>query len=676
MRSRSWRRRSRSGTRTSRSGSCRCSRSRQNRALFASLFGQQRVRRPGRFTHRAGRQRPEPSRRRPAWALLGLARAARAAARRERAPQRAPRAGAGGVSVRPPPPRAAARPRLLRRRRASPRLRARRPRAGRARSRTTTSASARSTRTSASGSSPAAAPGRPGAGAARARRAARLPARAAALLVQPRRLATRRAAVTCRRSASQAQNALAGLITGGRERAGALDRGEPARRADRDDARGGQRDADADAGPRRRLLPAGDRRGPGERRREAEPRARAAAAPPRASPGFNKDARGGFGFGKGRGAQGRRLRVLMGVSFLTPLDALFALAGLVPLAALVLARRRADAGAAGARGSRRRAGMRSRRSSSRSRSSPRCSVSPPHSRSSSTSSSSRSAPTRRSYFVFDTSLSMSARASLHCADAARPGEARRAAPPPRPRRPAGRARVDDRPDAAEPAAHDRPRPDRADARASRSGSTGRRRASGTRGRATTLQALLPIGDSHFYSTGVTHRILVVFTDGESSRLPPSYAIAARATPVVPPFLVHVWSRERARLRARPARPPLPARPAGGDELAAAVRLASRTAGSSSENQIGQVATAIHAAAGPATAHTTVQQYARVALAPWFVLAGCRPARASCSGAATSSSAARAPLLPAGEAVPRAPATGPVRYSRAGGVARRTPARRS
>ncbi len=309
----------------------------------------------------------------------------------------------------------------------------------------------------------------------------------------------------------------------------------------------------------------------------------------------------------------------MGVSFLTPLDGLFVLAGLVPLAAFTLARRRAAE-------VQRTLGIATPR---------RIAVAPVvvslallpallgvaaaqpvvvHEQQLS------QRADAQLYFVFDTSLSMSARASLH--SPTRLERAKRAALrilPGLGDLPVGLASMTDRTlpsllpttdlglierTLAQSIGIDRPPPSLR-----------------YRGRATTLQALLPIGDSHFFSTGVTRRILVVFTDGESSGLPPSYAIAARGV-LVPPFLVHVWSaNESVYVHGRPDRRYQP--DPRGDGLLQ--RFASLTHGRAfEENQIGQVASAIHAAAGSATAHTAVQQYARVALAPWFVLAGAVP----------------------------------------------------
>ena len=51
---------------------------------------------------------------------------------------------------------------------------------------------------------------------------------------------------------------------------------------------------------------------------------------------FGPDARGGFGSGGSHGSRSRRRRLLIGISFLTPLAGLFALTAAVPLAALAL----------------------------------------------------------------------------------------------------------------------------------------------------------------------------------------------------------------------------------------------------------------------------------------------------------------------------------------------------
>ncbi len=60
-----------------------------------------------------------------------------------------------------------------------------------------------------------------------------------------------------------------------------------------------------------------------------------------------------------------------------------------------------------------------------------------------------------------------------------------------------------------------------------------------RGRATSFQALVPLVESHFFSQGVQRRLLVVFTDGEATKISPylSITLHRRVTPV----FVHVWA---------------------------------------------------------------------------------------------------------------------------------------
>jgi len=309
----------------------------------------------------------------------------------------------------------------------------------------------------------------------------------------------------------------------------------------------------------------------------------------------------------------------MDISFLTPVDALFALAAVVPLAALLLAHRRASEvwqalslaapraravapvvvslvllpallGVAAAQP----VVVRERQLSQRA--------------------------DAQAYFVFDTSLSMSARAGLHATS--RLERAKREAlrlVPSLGDLPVGLASMTDRTlpsllpttdlglidrTVTEAIGIDRPPPSQQYS-----------------DRATTLRALLPIGDSHFYSPGVKHRILVVFTDGESSRLPPSFALSIRDT-AVPPFLVHVWAPDEhvyahGRVDRRYHSDP--------SSALLLQQFATLTHGRVfEEDQMGQLASAIHAAAGNTTARTTVRQYARVPLAPWFVLAGFAP----------------------------------------------------
>lgn len=142
------------------------------------------------------------------------------------------------------------------------------------------------------------------------------------------------------------------------------------------------------------------------------------------------------------------------------------------------------------------------------------------------------------------------------------------------------------------------------------------------GRATTFEALLPLVDSHFYAQGVQRRLLVVFTDGESATISPYLDITLHRQ--VTPVFVHVWA-DGERIFGANGRPDPKYRSDPGS-AAALDQLAVLTGGrhSFSEQQAGQVARAAREAVGFAGTRSRVDAYARVALAPWFVLAGVVP----------------------------------------------------
>jgi hypothetical protein len=143
-----------------------------------------------------------------------------------------------------------------------------------------------------------------------------------------------------------------------------------------------------------------------------------------------------------------------------------------------------------------------------------------------------------------------------------------------------------------------------------------------RNRATTLQALLPIADSHFFSQKATHRLLVVFTDGEASALPSSFRFSGELSHLPSPILVHVWAPdERIFVHGRPDRRYV-SDPTSIDSLQT---FASLTRGRVfGEDEFGPLAATLHAAAGSASATTRIEAHARVPLAPWFVLGGILP----------------------------------------------------
>jgi hypothetical protein len=142
-----------------------------------------------------------------------------------------------------------------------------------------------------------------------------------------------------------------------------------------------------------------------------------------------------------------------------------------------------------------------------------------------------------------------------------------------------------------------------------------------RGRATTFSALYPIGRSNFYSPGVRHQILVVFTDGEDAPLGSIGLTLARAMTVHPDF-VHVWGpTERIYMHGR-VDPRYKPDPTSGRVLS---RFAAAAHGRVfGENDLHALVQTIRDEAGSSPVRTSVIGYARVALAPWFVLAGVVP----------------------------------------------------
>ena len=141
-------------------------------------------------------------------------------------------------------------------------------------------------------------------------------------------------------------------------------------------------------------------------------------------------------------------------------------------------------------------------------------------------------------------------------------------------------------------------------------------------RATTLSAIASMGQSQFFPPIVTHPIVVLYTDGESSRLPPDFQYTLGTPQRIRPFLVHV-SRPGEHVYAKGK---IDQRyvedPSSGASLQSFAALMKGRV--FSESDVGGLAGAIHAAVGNATARTSVTQYARVALAPWFVLGAVVP----------------------------------------------------
>ncbi len=141
-------------------------------------------------------------------------------------------------------------------------------------------------------------------------------------------------------------------------------------------------------------------------------------------------------------------------------------------------------------------------------------------------------------------------------------------------------------------------------------------------RATTLQALFTITANHLFAPAVRHPVLVVFTDGESNPLPRGFGYALAQELKVPPLFVHVWApTERVYVHGQ-------LDPRYKPDLASTKVLAQYASALHGhvfgEGDLGALVQAIRAEAGSHPAHTRILGYRRVALAPWFLLAGVFP----------------------------------------------------
>jgi len=140
--------------------------------------------------------------------------------------------------------------------------------------------------------------------------------------------------------------------------------------------------------------------------------------------------------------------------------------------------------------------------------------------------------------------------------------------------------------------------------------------------ATTFSALYNVPTYNFYSPGVRHRILVVFTDGEAKPIRSQIGYELARAMTVHPLFVHVWApTERIYVHGHldPRYRPDPT------STRALTRFATAAHGRVfSENDLHTLEQTIRAEAGSSPVTTKVLGYARVALAPWFVLAGVIP----------------------------------------------------
>jgi len=141
-----------------------------------------------------------------------------------------------------------------------------------------------------------------------------------------------------------------------------------------------------------------------------------------------------------------------------------------------------------------------------------------------------------------------------------------------------------------------------------------------RNRAFSFASLVPLVSSHFYSTGVKKRLLVVFTDGEAQPGTELFGLGFQRE--INPIFVHVWQPTEA-IYTHGKPDPFYAPDARSN---ASLEDAANVTGGYvfDENQIGALKSRAHkiVGSGPTTASTSA--YARIALAPWFVLGGVLP----------------------------------------------------
>jgi hypothetical protein len=143
-----------------------------------------------------------------------------------------------------------------------------------------------------------------------------------------------------------------------------------------------------------------------------------------------------------------------------------------------------------------------------------------------------------------------------------------------------------------------------------------------KGRATNYSALGPIEAAHFFPSDVSRKLVIVLTDGEAQPISPvlGYTLQRRVSPIY----VHV-SAAGERLYDRPKGKPDPGYVTDPNSLNMLTALGRLTGGRVfSETQLQRIARAARDAVGYGGKRTHVDAYARVALAPWLVLAGILP----------------------------------------------------
>lgn len=139
-------------------------------------------------------------------------------------------------------------------------------------------------------------------------------------------------------------------------------------------------------------------------------------------------------------------------------------------------------------------------------------------------------------------------------------------------------------------------------------------------RATDLESLVPLVTSHFFPDGMPRRLAVVFTDGEAS--PNLELFSYQIGHSLHPVFVHVWAaNERIYHHGRPD-PNYRPDPTSAGVLERAAQASDGTV--IDERKYGSLVSAARRIVGNGPETGQINAYARIALAPWFALAGVFP----------------------------------------------------
>ncbi len=139
-------------------------------------------------------------------------------------------------------------------------------------------------------------------------------------------------------------------------------------------------------------------------------------------------------------------------------------------------------------------------------------------------------------------------------------------------------------------------------------------------RATNLQSLIPVLNAHFFATHVKHKLLVVFTDGEASS--DLTLLGYGVNRQIKPIFVHVWQPGERIFHRGKADPHYVADPASTHTLEHAAAV---TGGYSyGQDQLADIESRARQLVGGGKLESQTDAYARIALAPWVALGGVLP----------------------------------------------------